>query len=83
MAFCPSFPDFSSPACLKICVGNLHLKLQRFCGFGQYGAVKAVRFLVMCVYCVREYTICNIVHIIHVPLELDYVYMLRCLCCVV
>ena len=35
------------------------------------GAVKAVLFLVMFVYCVREYTMCNIVYVIHVSLELD------------
>jgi hypothetical protein len=27
--------SFSFPACLKICVGNVHLKLLRVCGFGQ------------------------------------------------
>jgi hypothetical protein len=35
------------------------------------GAMKAVRFLVMFVYFVGEYTMCNIVYVIHVSLELD------------
>jgi len=40
-------------------------------GLVKIGAVKAVRFLVMFVYCVREYTMCNIVDVVHVSLELD------------
>lgn len=40
-------------------------------GLVKIGTVKAVRFLVMFVYCVREYTMCSIVYVIHVSLELD------------
>jgi hypothetical protein len=40
-------------------------------GLVKIGALKAVPFLVMFVYCIRGYTMCNTVYVVHVSVELD------------